>query len=385
MGAIEYKMWIDGKSATQKQLDSVDEIVVDQAVDRAWEAHIKVPVCVNDKGKWDGEGEAWMKTFTPVRIEVNGGNGKFVPVIDGPVVALNSSRSAEPGRSVVTIVVHDDSALLNRETKVDVQRGKTDGDLARQIFSNANLKPQIDDTAPQPNSTSDAAVQTLTPMAYLRELVRRHPGWHAYVLPGEKPGKSIGCFKKFPTDTDGLPEMVLLGADRNIGTFNVNHNGQTACSTIGATLAIDHGRVVYTTSSVTEPTLMGNAAPSASGAPPATCRVRPGVSDRVDLEEVTKGATANAALSLEATGSIVPFCYPAVLSPYRWVLVKISDSQFSSKYLITRVTHMLTHSLYTQTFTMRGNGVTVAAGGSPAGPQASANLGISINLQLSIV
>jgi len=72
------------------------------------------------------------------------------------------------------------------------------------------------------------------------------------------------------------------------------------------------------------------------------------------------------------------------LSPYRWVLVKLSDSQYSTKYLITQVTHTLTRSIYTQSFTMKGNGVTVAAGGSPTGPQPSAGLSVSFNLQLSI-
>jgi hypothetical protein len=205
MSAIEYKIWFDGTSAKQEQLDKVDEIVVDQAVDRAWEARIKIPVCVNNDGKWEGENEAWMKAFTRIRVEINPGNGKFVPLIDGPVVAFNSERSAQPGKSVVVVVVHDDSALLDRSAKVDVQQGKKDSDLARQILSELTGTPQIDETPPQPNQTTDASVQRGTPMQYLRELARRNQNWHAYVLPGSDAGASIGCFRKFPEETDGLP------------------------------------------------------------------------------------------------------------------------------------------------------------------------------------
>ena len=122
MSTVEYKMWFDGTSATQEQLDKLDEIVVDQVVDRAWEARIKIPVCVNNDGKWEGENEAWMKAFTRIRLEVNPGNGTFVPLIDGPVVAFNSERTAIPGKSNVIVVVHDDSALLDRTAKVDVQQ-----------------------------------------------------------------------------------------------------------------------------------------------------------------------------------------------------------------------------------------------------------------------
>src|SRR5206468_6572533 len=139
MGVVEFKMFFDGASATTEQLDKVDEIVVDQAIDKAWEARLKIPVCVNDDGKWEGEQEAWMKAFTRIRVEVNPGDGKFVPLIDGPVVGFDSARSAYPGKSVVTVVVHDDSALLNREAKVDVRQGQTDSDLARQIFLDSQL------------------------------------------------------------------------------------------------------------------------------------------------------------------------------------------------------------------------------------------------------
>ena len=97
MGAVEFKMFLDGASATKDQLDKIDEIVVDQAVDRAWEARLKIPVCVNNDGKWEGEQEAWMKAFTRLRVEVNPGDGKFVPLIDGPVVGFDSARSAIPG------------------------------------------------------------------------------------------------------------------------------------------------------------------------------------------------------------------------------------------------------------------------------------------------
>jgi hypothetical protein len=386
MGAVEFKMFFDGTSATQEDLDKVEQIVVDQAVDRAWEARIKIPVCVDDNGKWEGEREAWMKAFARVRVEVNAGDGKFVPLIDGPIVGFDSARSALPGKSEVTVVVHDDSALLNRKAAIDVRQGQRDSDLARQIFLDAGLSgpPDIADTPPQPNQITDASVQRGTPMQFLRELARRNQDWHAYVLPGPAPGQSIGCFRQFPLDTDGLPEMVLLGADRNIQEFNVNTRSQNPCNVVAATLSISHDSVQTSTSSFRDATLTGDQPPDADNTQEATCFLPPGQTDRVDLTNVTRGAATASGFSLDATGSIVPFCYNAALSPYRWVLVKISDSQFSTKYLLHQVTHTLTRSLYKQSFTMKGNGVTVAAGGSAATPQASASFSVSFNMQMGI-
>ncbi len=385
MGAVEFKMFFDGESATEEQLDKIDEIKVDQAVDKAWEARIKIPVCVNNDGKWEGEDEAWMRAFSKIRVEVNPGDGKFVALIDGPIVGLDSERSALPGKSIVTVVVHDDSALLNRKAKVEVKQGQKDSDLARQIFTDAGINDtQISETPPQPDPVTDAAVQRGTPMQYLRELARRNQEWHAYVLPGKDKGQSIGCFRKFPEELDGLPEMVLLGDDRNIGTFNVNNKAQNACMTQAATLSISDKTIKTSTSSYRDATLLGDQPPAADNTNEASCLLPPGQSDRVDLDSVTKGAANNSSFTLEATGSIVPFCYKAALAPYRWVLVRISDSKFSAKYLITQVTHTLTRSIYTQSFSMKSNGITVAASAAAAGPQPSASLSVSFNIQASI-
>ncbi|HKC66282.1 MAG TPA: hypothetical protein VKB86_21745, partial [Pyrinomonadaceae bacterium] len=137
--------------------------------------------------------------------------------------------------------------------------------------------------------------------------------------------------------------------------------------------------------SYSDATLMGNAPPDTGDGDKAQCLLPPGQSDRVDLANATRGAATRSGFSLEATGSIVPFCYTSVLSPYRWVLVRISDSKYSNKYLIKQVTHTLTRSIYTQSFQMQGNGVTESAGGSAgSAPQPSASLAVSFNIQVSI-
>jgi phage protein D len=325
-----------------------------------------------------------MTVFTPIRIEVNAGDGNFVPLIEGPVVGYDSERSAIPGKSVITVIVHDDSALLNREMAVDVRSATSDSDIASQIFQTANLTPDVDPTPAQPDRITDAAVQRDTPMRYLRSLARRNQDWHAYVLPGSTAGASIGCFKKLPTETDGLPEMILLGKDRNIQTFNVNNRSQNPATVEAATLSVDHGTVLSGTSSFRDATLMGDAPPDANNSRPATTRLPPGQSDRVDPAEAARGAAAKSGLSLEATGSVLPFCYTAALSPYRCVAVKLSDSAFSSTYVITQVTHTLGRSVYTQSFSVKGNAVSAPSGGAPTGPQPSAGLTATFNIQGSI-
>src|ERR1041385_6502788 len=153
MPSIEYKIFFDNQPADDNKLDLVDEITVEQQIDMAWEARMKIPVCVNEDGKWEGEEEAWMRPFTRARVEIKLGGGSFTPLIDGPIVGYDTERSSIPGKSIVTLVVHDDSALLNQRDEVDSHEG-SDSEVARQIFESAHLggTPDIDPTPARPAS-----------------------------------------------------------------------------------------------------------------------------------------------------------------------------------------------------------------------------------------
>ena len=111
---IRYKLHFNDQVATREQLDRVDSITVEQEVDTAWEARLKVPVCLDPQGRWRGTDQPFMQPSARVRVEVSVVRGQFVPLIDGPVVAVDSQMSFEPGQSMVTVEVRDDSVLLNR-------------------------------------------------------------------------------------------------------------------------------------------------------------------------------------------------------------------------------------------------------------------------------
>src|SRR5215203_4931671 len=58
-------------------------------------------------------------------------------------------------------------------------------------------------------------------------LLARDQGMHAFVLPGDEPGQSIGCFKHFSTRAPDLPPLVLLGKDRNMETLDVTNDAES--------------------------------------------------------------------------------------------------------------------------------------------------------------
>src|SRR5688572_20466799 len=101
--------------ASSDKLDAIEEIVVEQEIGKAWEARIKIAVCIGENGAWDGENDPAYRAGARVRIEAQIGEGGFVPLIDGEIQQMAPDYNAVPGSSVKTLVVHDDSKKLHRE------------------------------------------------------------------------------------------------------------------------------------------------------------------------------------------------------------------------------------------------------------------------------
>lgn len=386
MATVEYRMFFDNNPADQDTLDRFEEIVVEQEVDMMWEARLQMPVRVDDKGHWDGEKESFVQPYTRVRIEVKVDDRPFVPLIDGPVTEVQNPRDSKPGRSFVTLVVHDDSVLLDQEESVDRYEQGSDSDVARQIFGEVLTgPPDIEDTAPQPDNPSNVVVRRGTRMHLLRALARRHD-MHAYVLPGDQPGRSVGSFKKFPTrPAPELPALVLLGDGQNFTTLDSRRNARGPSNVSAATLSIKDKRITSASAAPSAAQLMGDAPAVNPGPNTPTRMLPPGHNDATDPDDRARAEASRLSLASSATGQVLPFCYGGVLRPYRVVPVNVSDSDLSTNYLVTKVTHKLNRSTYDQSFRIRSNAVSASRGGSPAGPQPSASASVGFNVQGSLI
>ncbi|HYY42591.1 MAG TPA: hypothetical protein VE775_07635, partial [Pyrinomonadaceae bacterium] len=312
----------------------------------------------------------------------------FVPLIDGPVVGFDTERSAEPGQSIVTMIVHDDSAYLNQKEEVASYGSKKDSDIAREIFTAAPTASiqtfDIQDTPEPPDALQPLTMKRGTKMTILRALAKRHGDWHAYVLPGPTPGQSIGAFRPFPTLPDGLPAMLLLGDDRNINSFNLKHKGTGPSDVQAATLSIKDKSITTSKSSFRDAQLLGDEPATDNKGDTTSQILPPRQTDAVDLDSAVKGRAASSGYAYEATGAVIPHCYAGVLAPYRVVAVRISDSPLSANYVVSKVTHHLTRSTYTQEFTLLGNAASTAAATSSSSPQPSASAGVSFNVQVGV-
>ncbi len=386
----EFKVYFDGRPATQDQLDTIEEIVVEQEIGRVWEARIRIPICINEDGSWCDEQDSDYAEHTRVRIEVRIGETGFIPLIDGRITGIDPGLSAYPGDSTLTLTVHDDSTLLHRMASSESFHGDSDSDIVRSIFTAASFQGEIDveDTGSPVNP--DMIVQRLgTPMQLLRSIMSRHRDFFAYVLPGAEPGSSDCCFRRLPETPDpDLPDLLLTGTENNINSFNIRRMSNRASVHEGATLNMSEMSITTARSSSTEvEPAEGEVATRAGDSDIQVRRLPPGIGDQTDLQESADGAARHSSFTLQADGAVLPLCYTGILSPYRMIRVRVSNSRYSGNYVIFKVTHTLGISEYTQAFSLRGNAVTPEVetnSGGPAAAAASAAASVDFNIQGSV-
>ena len=360
MAGAAFRMFFGARPATVEELGRVEQIVVEQEMEMAWEARLRMVLCVGDDGRWKHQAGEFAQPFSRVRVEVRQGEGDFVALIDGPVAGFATELSSSPGTSVVNLIVRDDSVMLNREEEVEVFENRPDSDLAAEMFARLP-SPGPMDIQPTTN-TAPTTVKRGTPMQFLRELARVH-GYLAYVLPGAVQGRSVGCFKPPSTDAPTLPPLVLLGSGRNLITADFTDDSEGPERTRGRSLTISDQQIVSAERSFQDQSLMGDL-PQVSGDPGALRELPPEQNTREDPEAVAENQTRAAAYSLRMNASVLPGCYDAVLSPYNTVTLRAGDLPYSGDWLLHKVTHSISPSVYTQEIEAKRNALSDTGAGS---------------------
>lgn len=379
MSNVSYKIFFGDHAATRSELEHIEEITVEQDMDKAWEARIRMFLCLDEKGHWKHDSNSFAEPFSRVRVEIKLGKAESVPLIDGPVVDYHTTMDSQPGRSHVDLVVRDDSVLLNREEKAHVFHDKTDKEVAGVVFHDfRDIIPTTRIGTPEPDQQR-VAVRRGTAIQFLRNLAHAH-GFHAYVLPGRERGKSIGCFLPDPDTPDGLPPMVLMGAGRNLADIRVSEEAESPQRTTGSTMRLDDQNISSFEAETRALDLM-RPLPPIPHDDTALRLLPPEANDREDPQIRSQAATRRASYAYKLSARTVPGCYSDVLTPYRKVSVHAGNTLHSGDYLLTKVTHRITPSLYTQEFEAKSD-----SRSDPHSTQENARggTGVSVNFSTSL-
>ena len=358
MYRFEYRLFFDNNSVSKEKLDLIEEITVDQEIDVSWEAKLNIPFKVDNQGKWIEENEKFIKSFSRVRIELRNIDKKFIPLIDGPVTGAEIEMSSEPGQSKLLITVSDDSVLLNREEKINKIENKSDSEIAEQLFKDAGLdiSKDNDKTSLTSNGLTPVELQHNTAMQLLKKLAKRHE-FHAFVLPGKNPGKSIGIFKSLPAQSESYQPLILLGISRNIISFNITVDYQKPANFSASKVNITDKKILSAKSVFSDIDLLGDKSIIGKDIDSSSRFVLPGFGESTDLNTISQAKALNSSYSITVNGKIIQDTYPDILQPYKIIIVQLSNSKYSGNYLIKKVTHTLNRSNYSQSFTLIRNAV----------------------------
>jgi hypothetical protein len=369
-------MFFGGNSATRAQLEQVEEIVVDQEMDMAWEARLRFSLCLDDTGQWKNFPRDFAQPFSRVRVELTSDGSTWTPLIDGPVASYDAAIDSQPGRSEVSLVVHDDSVLMDREETVEVYEQRTDDDIAREVFS-AFLTG-----TPRIQSVTGAAPPTTvrrgTAIQFVRNLARAN-NYRAYVLPGDQPGESIGCFIPDPTSASTLPALTLFGATRSLIDVAIEENSDAPQRTHARTLRISDQQVVSIDTHVQDADLIRPLPPISDDAS-AIRMVRPEDNRREDPEPGARAATARSAFAYRARAKVVAACYTTPLTPYQRVTVRAGPLPYSGDWLLRKVTHRISPNIYTQEIEALCNSQSSTSGSGDGATGLSAGFAAALSL-----
>lgn len=376
MAEQRFRVWFGERAASADELRRIENIEVTQEMDAFWEARLQMVLCLDANGAWLHWPGDTAQPFSRVRIELDNGAGRFMPLIDGPLVSVDAALDSQPGSSTATIVVRDDSAFMHRdeETEAPFER-RSDSDIAREIFGRFS---QIRSTRIEATEAKSATTTRRgTALQFLRELARASDR-HAYVLPGERPGASIGCFLPDPEGPVGLPPLVLIGDGRNLASASVTQDPDGGERTKAQVLRVNDQGVTTFETSAAELGLMRKLPAMPADLTPRRL-LHPSDSTREDPAAAATAQARRNGYVYRLSSHVIPGCYGALLAPYQKVRVDAGATPYSGDYLITKVIHHITPSLYTQQFEAKTNSQSAVKGSAMAGA-----LGGGLQLSVSV-
>lgn len=362
MPVARFRLFFDNAPADAARLERFGEIRVSQAIGMAAEAELELPIGTDPSGAWSGFDDEITEPFRRVRIEIQLGNDEFVALIDGPVVGSRFRLSAAPDESRMVLVVQDDSVLLNRDEKVAFFEEMASHEIAESLYGEYGLQPEVDTTPAAGAALARVVVQRGTNMQLIKELARRH-GMFAYVRPGNAPGASVGVFQRPRLDPGDLPELLLLGPERNVDSFEMEFDALRPTTAAAAGVRIVDKDTLSAEASAPEDAPLGEeAAHDALSAPAATLLARTR-EEQADLDAATGAAVSLSSWAYSARGAVDADRYGGVLTPHRVVRVAGVGPVLSGDYLVSQVTHRISDAAYRQEFGLRRNARSAGAGG----------------------
>jgi phage protein D len=342
-----------GEGETQRDLGaSLLELEVEEHHELAGVFRTKVATVRGEDGLWSNLDQDGPVPWTKVEIKFNLGD-REEPVMTGYVTQIRVHIDASESASYLELVGMDSTSLMSAEEVIKDWPGKSDAEIARELFGKYGLDAEVEDTDVVHDDTVSTIIQRESDIQFLKRLSRRN-GFECVVV-GDK-----GIFGKPALDGEPLPALAAhFGQESNLTSFDAAWNALRPTAAEYHQIDAVGKELQASTVETSAQEQLGRDGPVAPPLPAgATPRVfvRHEVATGVpEMEQLTNAIVDEAGWFIEARGEVDGVQYGDVLHARRLVPIKGVGELLSGVYYLTSVKHLYTTDRYTQSFVARRN------------------------------
>jgi phage protein D len=322
---------------------------------------LRVAVAVKqDASGWTVLDDSAFTRLANLKLSVTVGSGTSVPLISAYVIEVHTVFSSEPGGSELAVTAMDPTVLMHLEEKVKSWPNMMDSDVAQSIFSDANYKftPVIESTGWSRHENDHTLTQRGTDIQFLQELATRN-GYECFVDMNDA-GDVEGHFH--PPKHDGQAQGTLtvnMGSATNVNKFQAKFDMLGPVTATAATLDPDNASTQNgQADNTTQADGMGESPSVPADRPRKVLLSGLGMAQSGEVQRFTQAAVDRSSWSIVAEGELNTVAYGGVLKAKQPVMVRGAGRQFSGRYYVERVLHVIgSDGSYVQHFTLKRNAV----------------------------
>jgi hypothetical protein len=310
-------------------------------------------------GLWRYLDDERVKLWSKLSINVTADDEEH-ELLSGYVTHLRAHIAETEDGSYVEILGMDATCLMALEEKLKDWPGKSDSDIAREIFQDYGLGAEVDDTGVMRDEAVNTTMQRETDIQFLKRMARRN-GFDCFVREGK------GYFRKPVLTEPPLPVLAAhFGDETNLTSFEAKADAlrPTRVESHQLDFVAKEPQVATVEASALRP--LGRDA-ALSLAPPEGVESRLFVKHAVattvaEMQNLSGALVEEAGWFVEGKGEVDTSVYGSVLQARGLVPVKGVGEAFSGLYYLTNVRHVFGGDRYVQHFRGRRNAL------APTGP-----------------
>jgi len=356
---VSYTLTIGGTAASASVLTAVKQIEMEDHATMADMLRLRFAVAVKtDSSGWTIVDDGLFKRLTRVKLTVTVGSGRATPLIDAYVIDVDTNFSSDPSGSLLTVTAMDPTVLMHLDEKVKRWPNMMDSDVASAIFSDAayGFTPVVDSTQWSRQEDDHTLIQRGTDIQFLQHLGERN-GYECFVELSDA-GTVEGHFH--PPKQQNQPQGTLtvnMGAATNVNKFRVRFDMLGPAKAKATTLdPNDASSQDGEANEGKQSEGMGESSSVPADKPRQVLLSQLAMSQSGEVQRYAQAVVDRSSWSIVAEGELNTVAYGGVLKAKQPLMVRGIGRQFSGRYYVERVLHVIGgDGSYVQRFTLRRN------------------------------